>query len=100
MIVKIFDAVILIRILYECDFSELFQKWALSKKYCLLVPSEVYEEILYQRDTIDNLIQNKIIKKHAPIEIDILYSYQKMYPKLSLSDCAVLHIGIKIQTTG
>jgi len=99
MIVKIFDAVILIRIIYECDFSELFQNWALSKKYCLLVPHEVYEEILNQRDTIDSLTKNNIVKKHAPIEKNILNSYQKMYPKLSLSDCSVLYFGIKIQNS-
>ena len=97
MIKKVFDTVVLIDILVECQFSELLRLWSKNPRYELWMPAEINREIIGSaRNELDALIKEKAINIFPLVDKNELIPIQRRKPKLSLNDCSIYYHCSKI----
>ncbi|WP_371805698.1 hypothetical protein [Candidatus Lokiarchaeum ossiferum] len=91
---KILDAVILIRLLDETHFKDLFYSWSEHQNYAISIPFEVNDEIKQKgRKDLNNLIAQKIVKVLPKVSLEEIKEIQKKFRKLSAADCSVFYYG-------
>ena len=98
---KIYDASVLINILEELDFMEIFTLWDQNPRYEQWITHEVNREIirLAPRSQLDRLIEKKIINIFDPIPKDILEQININFPRLSVADCSLFYYCNKEDNT-
>ncbi|MHA1426777.1 MAG: hypothetical protein ACTSQI_12390 [Candidatus Helarchaeota archaeon] len=90
MVIKLFDANLLIEIIGISNFSTLFELWGKNPKYDICITTEVLNEILYPKTIqIIPLILKGLIKVLPPISEATLERIQKRFPALSKPDCSI-----------
>lgn len=90
---KILDSVILIRLLVETEFKDLFIVWVKNDKYLIYIPNEVYNEINKGKEVLNSLISANIIQVLPDVPSEKLMNIKKKYGKLSKADSAVFFYG-------
>ncbi len=89
---KVFDAVVLIDIIAECQFSAILRLWSKNPRYELWMPTEINYEVKGRaRNDLDTLIKDKIINVFPLVDKSELIAIQLRKPKLSLNDCSVYY---------
>jgi hypothetical protein len=89
---KVFDAVVVIDIIAECQFSALLRLWSKNPRYELWIPTEIDHEVCGSaRNDLDALIKDKIVNIFPLVEQSELITIQLRKPKLSLNDCSVYY---------
>ena len=92
IVTKIYDAVVLINILQDIDFEEIFIDWGKNPRYEQWTSYEVNLEIQRNaRSKLDKLITSKIIKIFDPAPPNDLIQIQNFNPKLSIADCSLIY---------
>lgn len=87
---KLYDASVLINLLENIGFIEVFEMWA--SEYNQLITSEIKSEIIISKDLLNSLIVRNILEILDPISKDKLKAIQeeKSY-RLSLNDCSLYY---------
>lgn len=95
---KIYDSVILIRLLDETDFSEIFEKWDNNGEYKQVTTWECVREVKGGAEyKLKSLISKDVIEILKPVPIVELVSLFSAYRNISFVDCSVLYYSIKIE---
>ncbi len=89
---KIFDTVILIRLLQEVDGAKVFNAWNLNSRYELWITKEVESEVKTKaKDKLEESIEKNVIKVFEPAPLDALLEIKKRANRLSLADCSLFY---------
>jgi len=97
IIIKIFDTMILIRLLQEIDGMKIFNVWNLNSRYELWTTKEVESEVKTKaKDKLKELIEDNIINFFEPAPLDALLEIKAKANRLSLADCSLFYHCSKI----
>ncbi len=89
---KVFDTMILIRLLQEIDGAKVFNAWNLNSNYELWITKEIESEVKTKaKDKLEELIEENVIKVFEPAPLDALLEIKKKANRLSLADSSIFY---------
>lgn len=95
---KLFDAVIIIRLLEEIEGLDIFYAWHQDSRYELWTTPEVISELKTEsKEKITELIKTGVFQLFSRSPKTALFEIQNEAPTLSLTDCSLFYHCYKIK---